>query len=86
MYFMGLMALVVYAEIVFFFFNDKITMGIYALCFFEVVGFLSFILVAMKNYYTIGSGLKELQHMISNEALAHKKIHNNEPSLASHPE
>lgn len=51
LYFIALMGFVVYGEITFFFFNTHINAGIYALCCFEVVGFISLSLIVMKNYY-----------------------------------
>lgn len=54
------MGLVVYAEIVFFFFENNVNAGIYSLCFFEVVGFMSLMLIVMRNYHEIGKDKSEI--------------------------
>lgn len=69
LYFIALMGLVVYGEITFLFFDDHINAGIYSLCCFEVVGFLSLSLIVIKNYYEIGKNKTEITSEMLEETL-----------------
>lgn len=58
------MGLVVYSELIFFFFEGNTNAGIYSLCFFEVVSFISLMLILMKNYYEVGKDKSQITTQI----------------------
>jgi hypothetical protein len=49
------MCLVIYSEITFIFFRKYLSIGIFVLCGFKVLGFYSVSLFLTANYYDLGS-------------------------------